>query len=62
MLPGMICENVNNSLANDDDITTLAAIILIQATLNLQNVNDSYGNNNSFDKNDENSLRFKGRS
>ena len=62
MLPGMICENVCNSLANNDDITTLAAIILTQATLNFQNVYDSLGNNNSFYKNDENSLRFKGNS
>ena len=62
MLPGMICENVCNSLANNDDITKLAAIILIQATLNFQNVYDSLGNNNSFYSNDENSLRFKGNS
>ena len=62
MLPGMICENVCNSLANNDDITKLAAIILTQATLNFQNVYDSLGNNNSFYKNDENSLRFKGKS
>ena len=62
MLPGMICENVCNSLANNDDITKLAAIILTQATLNFQNVYDSLGNNNSFYKNDENSLRFKGNS
>ena len=60
MLPGMICENVNNSLANIDDITKLAAIILTQATLNFQNVHDSLGNNNRFYKNDEDSLRFKG--
>ena len=59
MLPGMICENVCNSLANNDDITKLAAIILTQATLNFQNVYDSLGNNNSFYKNNENSLRFK---
>ena len=50
MLPGMICENVCNSLANNDDITKLAAIILTQATLNFQNVYDSLGNNNSFIK------------
>ena len=37
----------------------LAAIILMQATLNFQNVCYSLGNNNSFYKNDENSLRFK---
>ena len=60
MLPGMICENVCNSLANSDDITKLAAISLTQATLNFQNVYDSLGNNNSFYKNDENSLRFEG--
>ena len=59
MLPGMICENVCNSLANNDDITKLAAIILTQATLNFQNVYDSIGNNDSFYKNDENTLRFK---
>ena len=62
MLPGMICEHVCNSLANNDGITKLAAIILIQATLNFQNVYDSLGNNDSFHKNDENSLRFKGKS
>ena len=52
-------ENVCNSLANHDGITKLAAIILIQATLNFQNVYDSLGNNNSFYKNVENSLRFQ---
>ena len=62
MLPGMICENVCNSLANNDDMTKLAAIILTQATLNFQNVYDSLGNNDSFYKNTENSLRFKGNS
>ena len=62
MLPGMICENVCNSLANNDDITKLAAIILTQATLNFQNVYGSLRNNDSFYKNDENSLRFKGTS
>ena len=56
----MICENVFNSLANNDDMTKLAAIILTQATLNFQNVYDSLRNNYSFYKNDENSLRFKG--
>ena len=55
----MICENVCNSLANNDDMTKLAAIILTQATLNFQNVYDSLGNNSSFYKNGENSLRFK---
>ena len=63
MLPGMICEHVGNSLANNDDITKLAAIILtqatLQATLNFQNVYGSFGNNNSFYKNDEKPLRFK---
>ena len=58
----MICENVCNSLANKDDITKVAATILTQATLNFQNVYDSLGNNISFYKNDENSLRFKGNS
>ena len=53
MLPGMICENVYNPLANNDDITKLAAIILIQATLHFQNVYDSSGNNDSVYKNDE---------
>ena len=48
MLPWMICENVCNSFANDDDIKKLAAIILTQATLNFRNVYDSCGNNNSF--------------
>ena len=63
MLPGMICENVCNSLANNDDITKLAAIIFTQATLNFQNVYDSPGNDKTFCKNDENSLRcFKGNS
>ena len=62
MLPGMICENVCNSLANNDDIKKLAAVILTQATPNFQNVCDSLGNNNSFYKNNENSLRFKGKS
>ena len=62
MLPGMICENVCNSLANNDDMTKLAAIILTQATLNFQNVYDSLGNFDSFYKNNENSLRFKGNS
>ena len=57
----MICENVCNSLANHDDMTKLAAIVLTQATLNFQNVYDSLGNNDSFyKKNDENPLRFKG--
>ena len=50
---------VCNSSANNDDITKLAAVILTQATLNFQNVYDSLGNNNSFHKTDENSLRFK---
>ena len=62
MLPGMICEHVCNSLANSDDITKLAAIILTQATLNFQKVYDSCGNNNSFYETDENSLCFKGNS
>ena len=62
MLPGMICEHVCNSLANNNDTKKLAAIILTQATLNFQNVYDSLGTNNSFYKNDENSLRFKGNS
>ena len=48
MLPGMIFENVCNSLANNNYIKELAAIILTQATLNFQNVYDSLGNNNSF--------------
>ena len=61
MLPGMICENVYTSLANDD-ITKLAAIILIQATLNFQNVYGSLGNNDSCYKHDENSSRFKRKS
>ena len=47
-MPGMICEHVYNSLATNDDITKLAAIILIQATLNFQNVYGSLGNNNGF--------------
>ena len=59
MLPGMICKNVCNSSANNDDITKLAAIILTQATLNFQNVYDSLGNNDSLTKNCQNSLRFK---
>ena len=58
----MICENVCNSLAHTDDMTKLAAIILTQATLNFQNVYDSLGNNDSFYKNNENSLHFKGNS
>ena len=59
MLPGMIFENVCNSLANNNYIKELAAIILTQATLNFQNVYDSLGNNDSFNKNGQNSLRFK---
>ena len=51
MLPGMICENVCNSWASNDDITKLAAIILTQASLNFQSVYDSLGNNKSFYKN-----------
>ena len=60
MLPGMICENVCDAWANNDDVTKLTAIILTQATLNFQNVCDSLGNNDSLYKNDENALRFKG--
>ena len=60
MLPGTIWQNLCNSVANNDDITKLAAIILTQATLNFQNVCDSLGNNDSLYKNDENALRFKG--
>ncbi len=59
MLPGMIFGKVCNSLANNNYIKILAAIILTQATLNFQNVYDSWGNNNSFTKNGQNSLRFK---
>ena len=59
MLPGMICGKVCNSLANNNYIKKLAAIILTQATLNFQNVYDSLGNNNSFNKNCQKSLRFK---
>ena len=58
MLPGMICGKVCNSAANTNYIKKLAAIILTQATLNFQNVYDSLGNNNSFTKNGQNSLRF----
>ena len=58
----MIFENVCTSLANSNDIKKLAAIILTQATHNFQNVYDSLGNNDSFYKNYENSLRFKGNS
>ena len=59
MLPGMIFGKVCNSLANNNYIKKLAAIILTQATLNFQNVYDSLRNNNSFYKNGQNSLRFK---
>ena len=59
MLPGMVFENVCNCLANNNYIKELAAIILTQATLNFQNVYDSLGNNDNFDKNGQNSLRFK---
>ena len=52
MLPGMLCETVCNSLANNDDIKKLAAVILTQAALNFQNVCDSLGNNKTFYKND----------
>ena len=59
MLPGMIFENVCNSLANNNYIRKLAAIILTQATLNFRNVYDSFGNNDNLNKNCQNSLRFK---
>ena len=58
MLPGMIFETLCNSLANNNYIKELAAVILTQATLNFQDVYDSLGNNISFYKNDENSVRF----
>ena len=58
----MISENVCNSLANNDDIAKLAAIVFTQTTLDFQNVYDSLGNNKGFYKNDENSLHFKGNS
>ena len=60
MLPGMICENVCNSWANNDDITKVAAIILTQATLNFQNVYDSLGHNDSFYKTIKNHYVLKG--
>ena len=47
------------SLANNNYIKKFAAVILTQATLNLQIVYDSLGNNDSFYKNGQNSLRFK---
>ena len=59
-MPWLICGNVCNSLANNDDFMKLTAIILKQTRLNFQNVYYSLGNKNSFYKNDENSLRFKG--
>ena len=53
---------VYNSLGNNDDFKKLTAIILMPTTLKFENVRSSWGNNNSFYKNDENSLRFKGNS
>ena len=58
-MPWLICGNVCNSVANNDDFMKLTAIILKQTRLNFQNVYYSLGNNGSFNKNDANSLRFK---
>ena len=55
-------EKVYNSWGNNDDFKKLTAIILMPTKVNYQNVYCSLGNNNSFYKNDENSLRFKGGS
>ena len=57
-LPWMICENVCNPLANNDHIKNLAATILIQATLNFQNVYDSLWNDNNLYTNDEKFITF----
>ena len=62
MLAWLIFENVYTSLANYGGFMKLAATILTQARLNFENVCESFGNNNSFYKNIENSLRFKGKS
>ena len=58
MLAWLIFWNLYKSLANDDGSMRVAAIILMQATLNIQNVCFSLGHNNSVYKNVENSLRF----
>ena len=59
MLTWIIFENVYNCLANNGDFIKLSAIMLMQTRLNFQKVLYSLGNNNSFCKNDENTLRFK---
>ena len=49
---------VYNSLATNDDVKKLTAIILMPTKLKFQNVYYSSGINNSVYKNDENSSRF----
>ena len=60
MMIWLILAHVYNSLGNKEDFVIFKTIILMQARLNLQNVCNSLGNNDSFDKNNENTLRFKG--
>ena len=47
-MPWLICGNVCNSLANNDDFMKLTAITLKQTRLNFQNVYYPFGNTNSF--------------
>ena len=49
-MPWLICGNVCNSLANNDDFMKLTAIILKPTRLNFQNVCNSLANNVDFMK------------